>query len=305
MPDPVSTVRAFNRFYTRRIGVLGEHWLDSPYSLAEMRVLYELAHGDDLSATALGQDLSLDAGYLSRILRRFESTRLIARSAAPSDARRSLLRLTPRGRRLFAPYERRARQQVSEMLGTLSSATRRDVVDAMETIRRALEPAAPEAASYVLRPPQPGDLGWVVQAHGALYAREWGYDQHFESLVARIVADFVDRFDPRRERCWIAEKDGEIVGSVFLVKKTPAVAKLRLLIVDPRARGLGIGRRLVDECVGFAKQAGYRKITLWTHRQLTAARRIYRQAGFVCVDKKRHASFGKQHLVDEIWELTW
>jgi DNA-binding MarR family transcriptional regulator/N-acetylglutamate synthase-like GNAT family acetyltransferase len=297
------TVRAFNRFYTRRIGALGDHWLDSPYSLTEMRVLYELAHRDDLAATELGQDLGVDAGYLSRILRKFETDRLIARTAAPSDGRRSLLRLTPRGRTLFAPYEKRAQQEVDAMLGTLAARQRREVVDAMQTIQRALGGATGAApAAYVLRPPEPGDMGWVVQRHGALYAREWGYDSGFEALVARIVADFVDHHDPARERCWIAEKDGENVGSVFLVQKSSQVAKLRLLIVDPQARGLGIGHRLVDECIRFARHAGYRKVTLWTHSQLTAARRIYQQAGFTCIDRTRVRSFGRK-LVDEIWEL--
>ena len=301
MPQ-ADAVRAFNRFYTRRIGALGDHWLDSPYSLTEMRILYELAHRDDLAATDLGRDLGVDAGYLSRMLRKFETARLIARTACPSDGRRSLLRLTPHGRRVFAPYEARARDDVDAMLRHLSTGERRQVVGAMQTIQHTLDGDSKRHAAYLLRPPEPGDIGWVVQRPGALYAREWGYVATFEALVARIAADFVDHYDPRRERCWIAEKDGETVGSVFLVKKSATVARLRMLIVDPQARGLGIGRRLVDECVRFAKQTGYRKITLWTHGQLLAARGIYQQAGFECIDRKRGHTFGRD-LVDEIWEL--
>jgi DNA-binding MarR family transcriptional regulator/predicted GNAT family acetyltransferase len=297
----VAAVRAFNRFYTRHVGALGEHLLDSPYSLTEMRVLYELAHRDDLTATHLGQELGLDAGYLSRILRRFEGRGLLARTASPDDARRSLLRLTRRGRSEFTPYEERTQQDVGALLGRLSADRQRRVVGAMQTIQRALttEPAPP---SYVLRSHQPGDVGWVILRHGELYAREWGYSPRFEAVVARIGADFIDHFDPARERCWIAEKDGERVGSVFLVKHTATVAKLRMLIVDPQARGLGIGRRLVDECVRFARDAGYRKITLWTHSQLKAARAIYQKAGFRCVRRQANRSFGRK-LVDETWDL--
>ena len=298
----IAAVRAFNRFYKRQVGALGEHLLDSPYSLTEMRVLYELAHRDDLTATELGHDLGLDAGYLSRILRRFETRGLVARTAAPSDARRSLIHLTRRGRRDFAPYEARTRQDVGALLGRLSTTGQRRLVDAMQTIQRALA-TPPVAPAYVLRAHQPGDIGWVVQRHGELYAREWGYNARFEALVARIAADFLDRFDPVRERCWIAEKDGERVGSVFLVKHSATVAKLRMLIVDPHARGLGIGRRLVDECVRFARQAGYRKISLWTHSQLKAARAIYQQAGFRCVHTQANRIFGRR-LVDETWDLS-
>ena len=297
----VAAVRAFNRFYTRQVGALGEHLLDSPYSLTEMRVLYELAHRDDLTATDLGHDLGLDAGYLSRILRRFEAKGLVRRTPSPADARRNLVHLTRRGRIEFAPYEERTRNDVGALLGRLSTTGQRQVVDAMQTIQRALA-TPPAAPAYVLRPHQPGDMGWVVQRHGELYAREWGYNAQFEALVARIAADFLDRFDPVRERCWIAEKDGERVGSVFLVKHLATVAKLRMLIVDPHARGLGIGRRLVDQCVHFARQAGYRKITLWTHSQLKAARAIYHQAGFRCVHTQANRCFGRK-LVDETWDL--
>jgi DNA-binding MarR family transcriptional regulator/GNAT superfamily N-acetyltransferase len=298
----IDAVRGFNRFYTRQIGVLGEHVFESPFSLSETRVLYELAHRDGPTASDLGKDLGLDAGYLSRMLRRLEAKRLIARTSSPTDGRQTHLRLTTRGRTAFAPLESRARSEVGSMLGRLSPIERRQVVDAMSTIERALRGHAAARAPYVLRAHKPGDIGWVVHRHGALYAQEWGYDATFEALVARIAADFIDHFDPARERCWIAEKDGAIAGSVFVVAKSKTVAKLRMLLVEPSARGLGIGGRLVDECVRFARAAGYRMLTLWTHSQLTAARRLYQQAGFTRTHAQPVHSFGKD-LVDEIWEL--
>src|SRR5262249_34096598 len=299
----VAAVRAFNRFYTRQIGVLGDHLLESPYSLSEMRVLYELAHRRAPTAAALGRDLGLDAGYLSRILRRFETRKLLTRARAAHDGRQAILRLTPRGRVAFAPLDARARDEVSSLLGRLPQDGQRDVVAAMRTIERHIGSAKNEAPALVLRPHRPGDMGWVVHRHGALYAAEWGYNHEFEALVARIVADFLDRFDPARERCWIAERGGEIVGSVFLVAKSKTMAKLRLLLVEPSARGLGLGRRLVDECIRFARQAGYRKITLWTQSELEGARRVYQQAGFVRVEHHAHKSFGRD-LVAETWDLA-
>ncbi len=306
MEQHVDAVRAFNRFYTREIGVLGERHLQSPFSLTEMRVLYELAHRDGPAAAELGRDLGLDAGYLSRILRRFESRGLIGRSPSPADARQSLLHLTRKGRAAFGPLEARARGEVETLLARVGAGDRSKVVDAMSTIERLLgEPRddGARAAPYLLRAHQPGDMGWVIHRHGALYAQEWGYNQEFEALVARICADFLDRFDPSGERCWIAERDGAIVGSVFLVRKSKTVAKLRLLLVEPSARGLGIGRRLIEECIRFARQAGYRKLTLWTQSDLDAARRLYQQAGFRCVQKTPHDSFGRKHLVAETWDL--
>jgi DNA-binding MarR family transcriptional regulator/N-acetylglutamate synthase-like GNAT family acetyltransferase len=300
--DRVAAVRAFNRFYTRRIGVLGDQLL-SPFSLTEVRVLYELAHRTAPAAAELGRDLGLDAGYLSRILRRFEARRLLARAPSPADGRRSLLRLTPHGRTAFAPLEARARKDVAALLSRLPDAAQRQAVGAMHTIERLLGGHAADAAAYILRPHQPGDMGWVVHRHGEVYAREWGYNEEFEALVARIVADFLDHFDPARERCWMAERDGAIVGSVFLVKKSKTVAKLRLLLVEPGARGLGLGRRLIDECIRFAREARYRAITLWTQRELDAARRLYRHAGFRCTHEEPHHSFGKD-LVSETWDLT-
>jgi DNA-binding MarR family transcriptional regulator/GNAT superfamily N-acetyltransferase len=300
-PDAVAAVRAFNRFYTRRIGVLGDHLLHSPFSLAEMRVLYELAHRPALTATDLGADLGLDAGYLSRILRRFEARQLLQRTPAPDDRRSSVLKLTARGRRAFAPLDRRAKAEVASLLDSLPPTAQRRVIDAMTTIEATLSDAPPQG--YTLRPHQPGDMGWVVHRHGAVYWSEWRYNAEFEALVARIVADFLDHFDAARERCWIAEQHGSIVGSVFLVKHSKSVAKLRLLLVEPSARGLGLGRRLVAECIAFARTAGYRKITLWTQSELTAARAIYKAAGFTLVNHHRHDAFGRRNLVAETWDL--
>ena len=297
----VDSVRGFNRFYTRRIGVLGDHLLDSPYSLTEMRVLYELAHRPATTATELGRDLGLDAGYLSRILRRFETLKLIGRSPASDDARRSVLQLTAAGRKAFAPLDSRARREISDMLGPLPGAAQRDVVAAMRDIERLLGGLSARDVPVRLRRHRPGDMGWVVHRHGELYAREWGYNAEFEALVARIVADFLDNLDPAAERCWIAERAGEIIGSVFLVRKTKQVAKLRLLLVEPSARGLGLGKRLVDECIRFARRAGYTKMTLWTQAELTAARHVYQQAGFVCVKSVSQRSFGAERAA-ETWE---
>ncbi|HEY7288892.1 MAG TPA: helix-turn-helix domain-containing GNAT family N-acetyltransferase [Vicinamibacterales bacterium] len=299
----VDAVRAFNRFYTRRIGVLGGRLLETPYSLSEMRVLYELAHRGTASAAELRRDLGLDAGYLSRIVRRFEANGIVTRAAAPDDHRRHLLTLTARGRRAFAPLENRARSEVAAMTGQLAPGDQRELTTAMKTIERLLDPKAATPPPCVLRAHQPGDIGWVVHRHGELYAREWGYNEKFEALVARVAADFLDHFDPARERCWIAERDGVIVGSVFVVALSKHVAKLRMLLVEPSARGLGLGRRLVDECVRFARRAGYKKMTLWTHSELTAARRLYQDAGFVLTARKRDRSFGRS-LVSETWELA-
>ena len=299
---PVADVRRFNRFYTRRIGVLERGFLESPFSLAEVRVLYEVAHRDGPVAAELSGELGLDAGYLSRMVRRFEQRLLLERESATGDRRRRRLRLTPQGRRAFARLEQRQRAQVEALLRDLAPARRDRLVGAMRTIEAVLDARRDAAEPYVLRPPQPGDLGWVVHRHGALYAREYGYDDTFEALVARIVADFVTHLRPKGERCWIAERAGVAVGCVFLVQRSPTVSQLRLLLVEPTARGLGIGRRLVDECVRFAQGAGYRKMVLWTQSELLAARRIYRAAGFRIADRERHNSFGRRGLVAETWE---
>ena len=301
--DRVSAVRAFNRFYTSHVGLLGDRHLDSPFSLTEMRLLYELAHRDGPTASELARDLGLDAGYVSRIVRRFESRGFLTRAPRPSDRRIDVLRLTAKGRRAFAPLESRARAHIRSMLGRLRPDDQRRVVDSMATIRGVLA-GDTSRAPYELRPHRPGDMGWVVHRHGAIYAKEWGYNAEFEALVAKIVSDFLTHFDPVRERCWIAERHGDIVGSVFVVAQSKSVAKLRLLLVEPSARGLGIGRRLVDECIQFARAAGYRRLTLWTQSDLGAARRIYRAAGFERVAQERHDSFGKKNLVAETWTLA-
>jgi len=301
--EHVETVRHFNRVYTKQIGLLGEGYLASPFSLTEARVLYELAHRGAPTATELARELALDAGYLSRILRGFERRRLLARKRSKADGRQSHLSLTGRGRTAFAPLNRQSRQDIGALLTRLDAAGQRRLVEAMRTIEGLLTTPAASRAPYVLRPHQPGDMGWVVHRHGALYAQEYGFDEQFEALVASIVARFVQRYDARRERCWIAEKDGEIVGTVFLVKHSRTVAQLRLLLVEPKARGLGIGARLVSECVRFARPAGYRKITLWTNSVLRAARRLYAAAGFRKVHRERHKSFGRD-LVGETWERS-
>jgi DNA-binding MarR family transcriptional regulator/N-acetylglutamate synthase-like GNAT family acetyltransferase len=303
----IDTVRSFNRFYTRQIGVLHEGLLSSPFSLTEARVLYELAHREKPTASELSNELGLDAGYLSRILSGFEKHGFLGKAPSEADGRQSLLALTKDGSKAFAPLEARSIEQVGAMLGSLSESDRSRLIGAMQTIQKLLAPAGESSPSvktpYLLRPHQPGDMGWVVHRHGVLYAQEYGYDETFEALVAEIVAKFVQRYDAKRERCWIAERDGEIAGSVFLVAGSKTVAKLRLLLVEPTARGLGIGARLVRECVRFARQAGYKKIKLWTQSELDAARHIYKKAGFHVVEKKRHHSFGKD-LVAETWELA-
>lgn len=298
----VAAVRRFNRFYTRRIGVLEEGLLQSPFSLAEVRVLYELAHRDAPTARDIARDLSLDTGYLSRMLTRLERQGLVGRRTSRTDARTRPLKLTAKGRAAFAPLERRSQQQVAAMLAPLSGADRTRLAGSMQAIEEVLEPATATPAPLVLRDHRPGDMGWVVAAHGDLYWREYGWDARFEALVAHIAAEFIETFDPTRERCWIAERDGRNVGSVFLVRKSATVAKLRLLIVDPRARGMGLGRHLVAECIRFARERGYRKITLWTQENLTAARHLYEVAGFTRIAREPHAIFGVP-LIGETWTL--
>jgi DNA-binding MarR family transcriptional regulator/N-acetylglutamate synthase-like GNAT family acetyltransferase len=298
-----SAVRRFNRFYTRRLGLLDRGLLGSELSLTEVRILYELAQRRDAAASDLARDMALDAGYLSRILAGFQRRGLVRRRRAPGDRRRAVLELTRRGRGRFAELDRLASEQVKDILEGLSAERRGRLVEAMRTIEEALAPSASEKAPYLLRPPGPGDLGWVIERHGALYAEEYGWNQDFEALVADIVARFAAHFDPARERCWIAEREGERLGCVFLVQKSRTVAQLRLLLVEPSARGLGIGGRLVDECSRFARQAGYRKIVLWTNSVLTAARGIYERAGYTLVAEERHHSFGRD-LVGQTWELT-
>ena len=297
----VAAVRRFNRFYTQKIGALSEGYNDSPFSLAEARVLYELAHRERPSASELARDLGLDPGYLSRILAGFEKKRLLACERSAADRRKSHLALTEKGERAFAPLNLRSRHEIGAWLGALPAPEQERLVGAMHAIEHLLAARPEPKAPYLLRPHQPGDMGWVVSRHGALYAEEYGWDDTFEALVAEIVAKFLRNFEPKRERCWIAEKDGENVASVFLVRKSATVAQLRLLIVDPKARGLGIGARLVEECVAFARRAGYRKIILWTNDILHAARRIYEGKGFSLVEEEPHRSFGHD-LVGQIWQ---
>ena len=298
----VEAARRFTRFYTRHMRVLDRHLLDSPYSLSEARVLYELAHREDATATELGAELGLDAGYMSRILAGFERQGLIEKRRSDTDGRSSRLRLTPKGQDAFADLNARSRDQNTAMLRDLGGDDRQDLIDAMETIQELLHARPPRRAPYILRPHRPGDLGWIVQSHAALYAREYGWDGTFEGMVAEIVAKFAREYDPARERCWIAERDGANVGSVVLVKEDDTTARLRLLLVEPGARGLGIGHRLVEECLAFARACGYSKVTLWTNDILHAARRIYQQAGFRLVDEHAHHSFGKD-LIGQTWEL--
>jgi DNA-binding MarR family transcriptional regulator/GNAT superfamily N-acetyltransferase len=299
----IDQIRRFNRFYTRQIGVLQEHLLKSPFSLTQVRILYELAHRERTTATVLCRELGLDAGYVSRILRGLAKHGLLERRSSSEDARQNELRLTAAGRKTFAALDQQSNEQVEQMLRALPEGNRRHMVEAMQQVERTLTPQTVLNPPYILRPPQAGEFGWVVQRHGAVYAREWGYDERFEGLVARIVADFIENFDAKRERCWIAEREGEPVGTVFLVRKSDMVAKLRLLLVEPSARGLGVGKRLVEECIRFARQARYRKIELWTQSELKAARSIYKKAGFRIVDRKSHRSWGRTVLVSEVWEL--
>lgn len=302
----IDAVRRFNRFYTKRIGVLDESFLHTPFSLAEGRVLYEIARLENPSATAVARNLGLDAGYLSRILRDFVRRGLVDKKRSASDGRQSFLALTARGRKALAPLDQRANQEVGAMLRALPAKDQARLTSAMDTIANLLGGEPKEkltsGAPYLLRTHQPGDMGWVTYRQGLLYWQEYGYDEQFEALCARIVGEFVQNFDAKRERCWIAEREGEIVGSVFLVKKSASIAKLRLLYVEPSARGLGIGRRLVEECIRFARQAGYKKITLWTQSHLDSARRIYKAAGFRRVHSEPHHSFSLD-LVAETWDL--
>jgi DNA-binding MarR family transcriptional regulator/GNAT superfamily N-acetyltransferase len=413
--DPIQAVRSFNRFYTRQIGVLQEHLLESQLSLTEVRVLYELAHCKNLTAVELRHELGLDRGYLSRMLRNFEKQGWIKTTPSPADRRRIFLSLTGKGRKVFDPLDRRSSEEVAAMLTRLSATQRNRLLGAMremenvlvqseKQIPRGLKPArnsknnrpsfgttgsralparngivklpaparrgavpfqntfsernetssasdraartgetpvaplqglkpriiprdfrgADSAAlprrskvwesheskgadratqSFILRPHRPGDMGWVVQRHGELYWQEYRYDERFEALVAEIAAEFIQNLDPQRERCWIAERGGERLGTIFLVKKSQAAAKLRLLLVEPSARGLGIGKQLVSECVSFARQAGYKKTVLWTQSELHAARHLYEQAGFKRIEQKAHESWGRTDLVAETWEL--
>jgi DNA-binding MarR family transcriptional regulator/predicted GNAT family acetyltransferase len=307
-PEPslaqrVAAVRRFNRFYTRTIGVLQEGLLQSSFSLAEARVLYELAQCPGTTATGLGRELGIDPGYLSRILQRFERDGLLSRVPSEADRRQSALSLTDAGRAAFAPLDASSRDEIGALLGALPAPAQAALVAAMGRIEGLLgAPASATSVPWLLRGHHAGDIGWVVSRHGALYAEEYGFDQRFEALVAKVAGEFLAGHDPARERCWIAERSGVNIGSVFLVRESDEIARLRLLIVEPAARGLGIGRRLVAECLGFARTAGYRRVTLWTNDVLTAARAIYQQAGFRVVASAPHRDFGPP-MVGEDWDL--
>jgi DNA-binding MarR family transcriptional regulator/N-acetylglutamate synthase-like GNAT family acetyltransferase len=299
----VAAVRRFNRFYTQNLGVLQHGWLDSPFSLTEARVLYEIKQRDRATASDIARDLGLDAGYLSRILRRFHKSGLIRKDVSPDDGRQSFLSLTARGRKAFDPLETRTERQVGAVLGRLTVPEQDHLVSAMRAIETMIASEPKAESDIILRQPRPGDLGWVVARHAELYAREYGWAEDFEGLCAQIVADFVSKCDPKCERCWIAEMDGHNVGSVFLVKETEKVARLRLLLVDPVARGRGLGTRLTDECIRFARQRRYQSITLWTHKVLTAARHVYERAGFRLTSSETRRSFG-QNVISEHWDLA-
>jgi DNA-binding MarR family transcriptional regulator/GNAT superfamily N-acetyltransferase len=299
----VEAIRRFNRLFTRWIGVLREGLLHSSYSLTEARVLFELANREELSASELVRELGLDPGYMSRTLGGLERQGLVEKVRSETDGRRRILSLTAEGEEAFEVLDSRSREEVSEMLGGLSEEEQRRLLEAMRTIEGIFEKGLKFSEPFVLRPHEPGDMGWVVYRHGVLYAGEYGWDERFEALVARIVADFIDGYDPKKERCWIAEMGGDRVGCVFVVKASDTVAKLRLLLVEPEARGVGLGSRLVEECIRFARNRGYEKLTLWTNSVLDAARHIYEEHGFVLVEEEEHHSFGHD-LVGQNWELV-
>ncbi|RYY93397.1 MAG: GNAT family N-acetyltransferase [Comamonadaceae bacterium] len=297
-PADVKAVRAFNRFYTQRIGVL-KRYLDTDFTLTEVRVLYEIAHRPGLTATELVRELALDPGYLSRILRRFEAKGWMDRAPAAHDARQSLLRLTEAGYATFAPLQQKSRDEAAALIDGVAPPARPRLIQALDTVHKLLQPAAEREIE--LRDPAPGDMGWVVQMHGEVYAREYGYSNEFEALVAQVAAKFLLRFDPAAEKGWIAEVDGERAGAVFVVRKSRTVAQLRMLVLRPEARGLGLGGKLVDEAIAFARDKGYRRMTLWTHRHLHAARAIYEARGFTCVHSEPLHAYGRK-LVSETWE---
>jgi DNA-binding MarR family transcriptional regulator/N-acetylglutamate synthase-like GNAT family acetyltransferase len=303
MEERVAAIRKFNRFFTREIGVLREGFLHSPYSLTEVRILWELAHSDNLTASRLAKELGLDQGYLSRTLARFEENGLLTRVRSESDARQLLLNLTAAGKEKFSVLDQRSHDEAADMLSEMSEEKQQRLLKAMETIESILDKNFKFSEPFLLRQHRPGDMGSVVHMHGRLYSQEYNWDDTFEALVAQIVSDFINNLDPVRERAWIAEMDGEVVGSVFCVKAAEDTAKLRLLLVDPRARGYGLGTRLVIECIRFARKAGYKKMVLWTNSCLLEARHIYDKLGFKLMESEAHRSFGYD-LVGENWELS-
>jgi DNA-binding MarR family transcriptional regulator/GNAT superfamily N-acetyltransferase len=301
--EAISAIRKFNRFYTKQIGVLDAGFLDSPYSLTEVRILYELASGDRSTATALARSLALDLGYVSRIISAFARKGLVIRKRSATDGRETHLSLSPKGRTLFRDLDSRQQQQVEKMLQTVSPESRGVLLGSLDTVEAIL--GTPEtAASVTIRRHRPGDMGWIIHRQAVLYHQEYGWNEEYEAIVAEILARFIRKFDAKCERSWIAERNGQIVGSIFCVCRSPTTAQLRLLYVEPSARGLGLGTRLVKECVDFARSHGYRRIVLWTQSNLHSARRIYEAAGFHLVEEEHHSSFGKNDLVAQTWELS-
>ena len=300
--NATAAIRDFNRFYTRQIGLLDQGFLGSAFTLTEVRVLYELAHRDSPTATEIARELSLDPGYLSRLLKKLEKQGHLARGRDAEDARQRPLRLTKPGRRVFERLDQASGEQISAMISGLTPAQVGELVGSMQTVRQLLQ-ADKVANAYSLRPLRIGDIGWIIHRQGLLYAEEYGWDLSYEGLVAEILGAFIRQFDPAAENAWVAERNGAIAGSVFIVRESAAVARLRLLYVEPDARGLGIGRQLVDSCVAFAREKGYATLRLWTNDVLVSARRIYQAAGFRLVKEERHHSFGKD-LVGQTWELT-
>ncbi len=301
--EKIAVIRRFNRFITKNIGVLREGLLHSSFSLTESRIIYEIANQSNLIAADLSKELGLDPGYLSRMLDRLEQQGLIEKIPSESDGRQRILHLTSEGENAFALLDSRSKEEVLELLNKLSEQEQKLLIQSMNTIEHLLGEGLKYSVPYFLRQHEPGDMGWVVHMHGHLYAKEYGWDEHFEALVAQICSDFINNYDPDRERCWIAEMDGQIVGSVFVVQDSQEVAKLRLLLVDPKARGLGLGTQLVDECIRFARRKGYKKLVLWTNSVLVGARKIYKNAGFQLVEQEAHHSFGHD-LIGENWEIT-
>ena len=298
----VERVRSFNRFYTRQIGLLREGLLDTPFSLTQARVLYELGRHSKRRSADLVLELGLDPGYLSRLLKSFERKRLVKRSRSRDDRRVNWLSLTPQGRAEFEVLNSRSQVEIRKMLSKMSATQQQRLVHSMSAIHDSLGGPSGTKEPIRLRTHLPGDIGWVIERHGLLYAQEYGWDSGFEALVADIAGKFLSGFDAQFERCWIAERNGERLGCVFLVKESESEAKLRLLLVEPSARGLGVGSKLVNECIRFARRRGYRKLTLWTNDVLLAARRIYERSGFRLIREEKHRSFGRD-LVGQFWEL--
>lgn len=302
--EKVNAIRHFNRFMTRQIGALREGLLHSTFSLTESRILFEIANSEHPTASNLTHDLGLDAGYVSRILARFEEKGLVQKERSPKDARQRILKLTPEGEKEFSKLNERSTNEITELLEDLSEGEQQQLVNAMKTVEGLIrkQESLKFSGPYFLRQHEPGDMGWVVHKHGLLYSQEYGWDESFEALVSQIATDFIKQYNPKRERSWIAEMNGEIVGSIFVVEGSEDTAKIRLLIVDPKARGLGLGSQLVEECIQFSKRVGYKKLVLWTNSILKEARHIYQKKGFKLVNEEKHHSFGHD-LIGETWEL--